>query len=501
MEDNKLNGITPVDDGNEEQLLNGSDAAQAQEAAAESAEDVTQDAEVQEENEVNEEPANALEAELESIADMFRVALDNGGVLPGEEETQDENEEKEVVLCSCCGERPVAEEFGEDNTYCEVCRHVMLHSRFGFKGILTVLVAFVLSFAALYFSFDQLESYLYALDAHSLQAESKLYDAYSAYGEYMSSVSAENVGKKVAVRAAKLYTALGYFSDANTIADTYFTSAQKALPPYNYMKKVKAEHEEFEVTYNTVYALVSEPLTATNPEDIDYKGLIAQLDELKEADPREADESVTLEKYDDFIIEYYKYIIMLSANRPLEEQYEQLLIVEQVGKDDLWAYGSTMCDVAGKLGNTEKSKEYFDKMTAFNANDVLPYVAYAQSIRFSEEPDADAILELMGTAAEIGTQAEVYRMTAIAYLMKGDYQTACESAMTAYEYCSYSGYTFQTIYTLAVSAIANEDTELYNQVKTWLEGYGYTMSEDVEAYVNGEIKLEDLIFDAQGDLA
>ena len=60
----------------------------------------------------------------------------------------------------------------------------------------------------------------------------------------------------------------------------------------------------------------------------DYDEIMAELDSLKEVNPKEEGKSSVTEKYNQVFIEYYKYVVMSVNEKSIDEQLQQLKKVE-----------------------------------------------------------------------------------------------------------------------------------------------------------------------------
>lgn len=458
-----------------------------------------------EEETVSELPEDALEEELEQIRDMFQKSLNGEEIdTPVEPEEQPEEEERvytEDELCECCGEKPKGFSKGESYPYCEDCTQLMKKTPVGFKGVLVILLALVIAGLSAYITMTKYnpEGDLYAIEAQTLADSGKLNSALNSYISYFSAYQGKSdyTGKKAAMRAAKLYAACGYFSDAHELITSVFTEKELSSKMYAGVKAIEDEYALLNATYDAVYAVISQSLNVADPTKVDAAPILEQLDALKTADPREKDESINADKYSEFFIEYYKYMVLATTGASLEEQYEQVKKVADMEGSELWAYGSTLCSLAAKLGKTDEAKEIFDTIISFNAEDPSAYANYANAYRFCENPDPDKMIEIINEGLNDSNAAESYRLMAVAYLMKGDYKKAYECSTSSYN----SSYTLPGIYTHAVCAVLNDDEETYESLEQMLAYYGYRMSDSVKQLKDGKIQLDRLIYDAEGELA
>lgn len=134
-----------------------------------------------------------------------------------------------------------------------------------------------------------------------------------------------------------------------------------------------------------------------------------------------------------------------------------------------------------------------------NSEDMLAYKAYANSFRYLETPDADAMIEICEKAEENAYNGDksYYPILAIAYLIKEQGSLAYD---TMQQYMSTYRYSVSDCNLYALCALYCGQTETYETMKVTLEGSGYAMGETVGMYKNGEMSLAEVIADKRGDI-
>lgn len=476
---------------------------EAEEIAAEEAADseiTSEDVETITEEEVT-ELKSELETELEELRDMFQKELDaqtNGTaeeLAQESDEEADTEEEEEFIPCDCCGENPRSVSFGEDYPYCDSCREAMKRYPLRFSGFLTLIISLALIVGTAYLSMPTIDSWIPALEGLMLFEEGKLYSAIESSYSSLNTAEKDNVSKKLVRKTIDAYINTGYYSDAVSLIEMFFSETELKMPWNAKYNKIITENTILQETYYTVTDII-EPVA--NGLEYDYDNIMASLDALKEVNPKEEGKSTVTEKYNEVFIEYYKYVVMSVNGKSLDEQLQQLKKVDEIGEGYEWAYLSNLCGIAARAGDEETVNKTFERAVEINKEDANIYLAKASYYRFLETPDADKILEICAEAAKnaYGGDVSYKQYEAIAYLIKGEGAMALEAIKEAIT----SGYTVQTCNLYALCGLYNGNTDIYKEMKTLLAGSGYEISPLVEKYKNDKITIAEIIADNGGDI-
>lgn len=472
------------------------------EESAEAVVEETAEADIQEVAE-----ADSLTEELEGLRDMFQRELDiatemaeNGELIQElddeSEDAEEEAEEEEKKICECCGECAVSGDYGEDYPYCNACRELMKRYPLRASGAFAILFMVLVFFLSAYVSVDYLDSMTSAIDGDAQYASGKITSAMYSHYSYIGSTEPEKVSRLAVKQLIDCFSKTGYTSEAESLIETFFTEDELKLPWNKKYKNMLSFCKNIEETY---YAVTGEVGDALNGAKFDYEEHIAKLDALLKTNPKEEGKSETVEAYNEVFIEYYKYVLMSMSGKSYEEQLEQLAYIESIDKYDMqWAYLSNYCAIAARCHNLELTEELFERLLEINTEDTNAYVALASYYRFAETPDADKMIEICNEAAEnVSANDNSYRMTlAIAYLLKGEGALALEE-MEAF---MATANTVQGCNLYALCGLYNGNKEIYKEMKSLLESYGYEIGEVVEKYKAGKISITEALQDMGGDI-
>lgn len=449
--------------------------------------------------------------ELEGIRDMLQAELDKASAeedeegmliqeLETEEEADEEEEEEEIApedLCQCCEEKIRFKELDEDYPYCEDCRNAMKRYPMRKSGIFAFLAAAALFFGSFWFSYPYMEDAITVADASANYKSGYVMSALQSYYSYFGgSKTGEGISKRALAEIVEGYNKLGYQNNSADLINTYFSEDELKNP----LNKKYADTVKEATVLTETYEAVSEVTgDAFSGKDFDYNTVMADLEALKSVNPIEEGKSEVAEKYNEVFIEYYKFVLMSIAEKPLSEQLEQLKYIDSIGAGQEWVYLANYCAIASRLGNEEEVSYSFDKLLEINREDSTAYISKANLYRFTETPDADKMIDVCKEAeAALGTADLSYKHPlAIAYLIKGEGSLALEEIKALFQA---GNYTVQNCNLYALCALYNGDKDIYEDMKALLSSYGYEISELVTQYKDGKITIEEIIKDQGGDI-
>ncbi len=454
------------------------------------------------------EVSDELVKELEDIRDMFQQAIDNAGEASessgevegeliqelDEEEDSDEAylKQEEKKICDCCGEEFTVSRENEDYPYCENCRELMKRYPLRAGGIIAILAAIVLFGLSFYLGSGKLESALQVLEIQEQLASDHVFSAVeNAYAFVGNSTSTDS--KKAEKLLIESYYRAGYVTDAAEFIEKVYSESQLKMPWNKKYKDIVESVESFTNTKTKADEIVSPAFTGS---EYDYEEVIAALDKLMKTPVSEDSD----ETYNVAFISYYKAEIMRLHGESPEDQFEVLNSVDEDEKEKYnWIYLPALCATAGKSGNEELAREYFEKIKDINIQDMNAYISFANYYRFLEKPDGAAILELCDEARNHAYSGDntYYPTMAMAYLINGEGALALE---TMQEYMNSSRYTVSNCNLYALCGLYCGNDEIYDNMKSTLESAGYELSPLVEDYKAGKLTIEQVIADKGGEV-
>ena len=465
---------------------------------------------VSEEDAAPEETAGEkeLETELEELRDMFQQELDKA-TLEAENQTEqliqelDETSEEDLTeeteepvgrLCEICGEKPCAEEFGEDYPYCEDCRNIMKKYPLRASGILMTIVMIAVFVASAVAGTSYAESFMSISEYAAYYDTGRIMTALNGYYSYISSSDLSTISMKAVKDSIEGFVKTGYISDAATLIQTIYSEDELKLPWNKKYAKIIEDAETLTDSYYTITEIITPVL---NGEEDDYDKIMAELDALYEL----KDEEGNPVEVNAVFLEYYRYVAMSILGKSSDELIAQLekTAEKDTDGDFSWVYISNYAAIAAKCGDLELTEKISKQMLDISAEDTNAYVALANYYRYADTPDPDKMLEICQEAKENAASGDYGYMptAAVAYLLKGEGSVALE---TMDEYMSMSGYTVQTCNLYALCALYNGNEDIYNQMKSILETSGYEIDEVVEQYKNDEISIEEILTDKEGEI-
>lgn len=459
--------------------------------------------------------SESLNEELENIRDMFQTELDNatqtylaGGDLQGyddgpDEEDDDDDEESEDaipddMLCECCGEKERDLSEGEDYPYCADCKDIMRSYPIGAKGILILIAVLILGATSLLTNFsgnvDILDK---AVTAQEAIASGKLYTGLYAYYDAINSADTNSKPKKLVGRCVKVFATLNDYRDAVAMAGQYLDENDLNSPSYKFINDYSIKNDTITAIENIIY----EPLSSEETTYDDADGICESLDALKNDSEN---------NYDHYYIDYYKYVVKNTLGGINDEVYKYLIELDETYGDEEWVHLYDLCNAAAKLGDVNAAKEYFNRIIKENSEDGTAYVYLANAYRFIETVDPDEMLKLaeQGFTAQGNygfASSDLYRIQAIAYMLKGDNEKAHEAATNMYSVVTQNSYSvnnlFPCLYTYALTSSLTGNKDGYDDIVDLLKTNGYDMSQQINSVINGDMTVKELLTDAEGDLA
>lgn len=469
-------------------------------------------------------PEQELHDEMETLAKVFQTELDRAkaeanavaqdgvpdpeitldAVPPVTESTAPAEPVPEEMLCECCGEQKRGTKQDPNSPFCASCDHGLRHYPFDFLSIFFAVAAICFVFYGAYVFADHLPVFVAAQKADSYRAGNKLYSALDAYTEAANTMLNSHInGELIYKREIEVAYALGYVTGLSEPASN-IRPFELSLPHFRSLKWILDDTEAFLTTWDRAGALVR-PYLQKDAAEIPYDTVIAQLDALitepvvpTTASAETATENAytpQVQAYSAAAVGFYKYQLALICNKDLETQIAVAEEIRDAAPDYVWLYAPLLGEMYAKTGRD--IAPICAQLEAFNAEDSAPELFRVIALRISG--DYAAALEKCTAQIEANSDLtdELYRQAALVHLAQGNFADAYTQANLAYQSQTPS---VQTLYTVALCALAAGHTDAFTEVKTLLEDNGYTLSEEVVGYQNGTVTLEEILLEGDYDL-
>lgn len=477
-----------------------------------------------------------------------------------EEKAEDEKKEEEPEaveeksdddgLCIVCG-KPRGN--SPSDLYCNECRAKFLRTNYGVGHIILAFVMVIVA-ALGYFvctSTVTVSSKLYK--AEQCVSERRYNDAVNLCSEILDATDKLNSGVNSVIKGVNSNAqSLDWFTEgkeatelilrayANSITIDQSTRSQftglvdnyvsNGLYDLNQNPEIKKLYDLLKDVDKTDTALVgglNKYITQKDDGgyDVKYNEAMKYLDSYKTTD------SIQTSRVD-----FYRFLVAYYA----EKDSKTLLgFIDQAYKDAgeyNYLYSQMYLSLAWQYKDYDKVLEIAKEATAFNLNDTS---AYYYTVRvYVEKGDlstADKMCEKMresnpdgldyySTKAEIlrrqnkldeaieicrkgivaGSDSEIYRQQAIAYLLKSDKENALEAIKQSYELAtqeSENGISIQTANTVALICFICNDTKTYEEIEAMFKQSNMEFSDSVKKCIKGDITFEDIFMKGSGEIS
>ncbi len=487
-------------------------------------------------------------------------------LITSEDEAVEENlEEAEVTqdaeeptntdddgLCIVCG-KPRGS--SPSDLYCERCRKKFLRTNFGVGHII---LAFVMVFVAAigYFvcaSTWQLSTHL--ANAQLYLSEKRYDDAVNECSAISEEVTVLNEGVNAVLSAVnKNHTSESIFVDGNrsfrivleAYADTLTIDESQMQTFTQYVENIigveeleKAENARIKKVYDFCLEIneYAQEVSSewqkfivtdekTTEVSIKYDEAMAYIDTLK----NDTVAKKSLNEYYRFMSAYYAKKDNATVVGFFENAYKE-------AGDLAYIYDSSYMMLLWDKKEYDKLVEVADNAAARNLNNTsAQYYAIKANILLGDFDEADTRCEAMkkaspesldyySTKAEIlrrngefdkaievckegiekGSDSEIYRQQAIAYMLSDNKTAALEAANQSYDIAlqnAYSGseVSLEVFNTAALIACICGDNELYEEITAIFEQQEMSFEQTVQDCIKGEITFEQLFMEGVGDI-
>ena len=449
-----------------------------------------------------------------------------------DEEESDETEEEEIPeenLCERCGKRERFTELDEDYPYCKVCRESMKKTRMNAWGVITFILTFISSILCIVFGVFAVVTAVPVFKGDRYMAENKFVSAITSYEEALSSIESLNsqaggtlfdAGNKTYQKLIKAYAGMG----SVTYARDYFSALENAGVLEQLKYKAANEYNE---SYNKMMDTYGELQTAYSNALNEFFGKKEKAD-VSEAEKylTELEELKKKEKYDPYMVAYFQYLFCSVTDNSLYESIKYLEEIKSGGRTYEFIYAIELCMNYLEKGDYEKAeKTCYESLEASPENiGVYQYLMISKrrqgdfegALKLGEE--ARKLAETMYTGQE-GYSALHYAVPmeeAIVYALQGEKEKAIEAIDESFEQGNDNSnlnisillhYLFHVKGTEPVEEegekIYDNVDEMYDQgvatIAAYGSYYGLSISDNVQAIMDGKKTLEDVFMNGEVD--
>ena len=463
------------------------------------------------EDEASDLPEEDLKKELDDLKALFQQELDKASQESDEEKEdsdientgeliqelsdfQDENEaeateEKEEKICQRCGEVFPTSIDGDVCPYCDECAEFVKKSPMRVIGFVTAFIMAAMFFVNALTSISAFDESLF--EAYMHRSIGNRLSAIDSGNQYLNAVGSKNASENAIRGLIEDYKKSGYVSDAVNLIEKNFSDTALNMPWNLKYKKYVEESKKHIKTYQEVFQMISPLLSEEEP---DFKKVKATLEECREATDEDGKRI-----YSDMFIDLLTVDVMYTAGESVEEQIAILKKVQKENKDFEGLYLPMICSAALRADDKELLESTYEKMKKNNAQDMNSYVTYASYFRYLETPDPDKMIEICTEAAAHAYAGDYsYKPTlAVAYLLKGEGSLALQEMD---DFMATGRYSVSNCNLYALAALYNGNEDIYESMKALLENNGYKISDLVEKYKDGKIKISEVLTDKGGNI-
>lgn len=470
-----------------------------------------------------------------------------------EEEDVQEEEESEVSeneVCIVCGK---PRKNSPSDLYCNECRKKFLKTNYGVGHIILAFVMVIVA-ALGYFvctSTVTVSGKLY--NARQCISERRYNDALNLCSEVIEATEKLNSGVNSVVKSINSnFASKEWFTEgtkatrliietyANTMTISYqdrsvFTEAVEKYTQsgqYNLSQsaKIKKTYEmakDLETFEQTIVEKLNGYISQGSSGDyeVKYDEAIKYLDSVK----TESDIQKSMVQYCKFMMAYYDKkdgkVLLGFLDNAYNTAGEYNYLYSQVYLAFAWQYKDydkvlSLADEAIEFNLNDASAYYYAVKTYIEKNDLATADKMCEKLR-EANPDG---LDYYSTKAELlrrqskfseaveicrkgivaGSDAEIYRQQAIAYLLMSDKENALEAIKQSYELTMQntdSGVSVESVNTVALICFLCGDTKTYDEIVSMLKDNNMELNENAQKCVKGDITFEDIFMKGSGELS
>lgn len=337
---------------------------------------------------------------------------------------------------------------------------------------------------------------LYAFEAFEAEEEHNLTEAATCYATITSVLDALGMADvSVSVKTAQVMFDAGNINEVKSLVETYLTDEamtdateeEKAVRDNinEVLESLAAVNEVFTPYYSAYYQ---------SGTPIDYDALKAELDEKFGADAS---------SYEKGFVNYVLYFAATGVENDVD-RLSLISAMESYMPDLVFLYGYYYLNEYTSTSDFALARSYAEKLLGVNTADEFANSVIALCNRV--DGDLDAAIEAALKGIELsGSSANCAKQLAIAYMLKGDFESAFGYITSMYqnsmsvESCDLI-LVFDHLYEGTDETITTELETLVSEVNQTYSYYSVSSYADTTAILDGTKTLEDVFMGGNYDL-
>ena len=474
---------------------------------------------------------------------------------PAEKEDEEKTEEEaqnpdDDGLCIVCGKRRGN---SPSDLYCNECRSKFLRTNYGIGHIILAFVMVIVAALGYFVCTSTVTVSGKLFKAEQCISEKRYNDALNLCSDVLEATDKLNSGVNSVIKGInENIRSLDWFTEgsksAQLILETYaqtmtinyqdrstFTSAvdkfvedgQFELSQNSRIKELYDLSKSFDTLEETLVTKLNNYISEKEDGsyDVKYDEAIKYLDSVK----TESDVQKSLVDYYRFMMAYYAEkdadVILGFLGDAYEASGEYKYLYSEVYLAMAWenkAYDTVLnvADEAIKFNKNDASAYYYTVRVYIEKGDLDTADKMCEELR-EANPDG---LDYYSTKAELlrrrnkledaieicrkgivaGSDAEIYRQQAIAYLLLSDKENALEAITQSYEIAmqnNSNGISLEELNTVALICFICGDTDTYDEIVAMFEQYGESLNEKTQKCIKGDITFEDIFMKGSGEIS
>ena len=474
---------------------------------------------------------------------------------PAEKEDEKKTEEEaqnsdDDGLCIVCGKRRGN---SPSDLYCNECRVKFLRTNYGIGHIILAFVMVIVAALGYFVCTSTVTVSGKLFKAEQCISEKRYNDALNLCSDVLEATDKLNSGVNSVIKGInENIRSLDWFTEgsksAQLILETYaqtmtinyqdrstFTSAvdkfvedgQFELSQNSRIKELYDLSKSFDALEETLVTKLNNYISEKEDGsyDVKYDEAIKYLDSVK----TESDVQKSLVDYYRFMMAYYAEkdadVILGFLGDAYEASGEYKYLYSEVYLAMAWenkAYDTVLnvADEAIKFNKNDASAYYYTVRVYIEKGDLDTADKMCEELR-EANPDG---LDYYSTKAELlrrrnkledaieicrkgivaGSDAEIYRQQAIAYLLLSDKENALEAITQSYEIAmqnNSNGISLEELNTVALICFICGDTDTYDEIVAMFEQYGESLNEKTQKCIKGDITFEDIFMKGSGEIS